>query len=178
MSEAAELSRLIKPRLLPNEPVVIEANESERAALTARFDLSDVASLRAEVSLDRRENGLVANGILRASILQSCAVSGEDFPVTIEETLDLLFVPEGSIDAAPSEDDEIDFDLTSEDCDTIEYAGDAFDLGEAVAQTLGLAIDLYAEGPNADAARSAAGLSDEDTPSGPLADALAALKKG
>ncbi len=177
MSEAVELSRTVKPRILPAEPVVIEANETERAALTARFDLSDVASLRAEVSLDKRENGVAASGTLRASIMQSCAVSGEDFPVAINEAIDLHFVPEGSLDAAPSEDDEIDFDLTSEDCDTIEYTGDAFDLGEAVAQTLGLAIDPYAEGPNAEATRAKAGLSGDDAPSGPLAEALAALKK-
>lgn len=176
MSEV-ELSRLIKPRVLPAQPIVVEANEAECAALAARFGLSKVESLQAEVALEKRENAIAANGVLRAAIMQICAVSGEDFPVSIEEAIDLRFVPEGTLDTAPSEEDDIDFDLTSEDCDTIEYAGDAFDLGEAVAQTLGLAIDPYAEGPEADAARAAAGLSDEQTPSGPLAEALAALKK-
>jgi hypothetical protein len=51
-----------------------------------------------------------------------------------------------------------------------------FDLGEAVAQTLGLAIDPYAEGPNADAARKAAGIVAEGEQDGPMAALLAALK--
>ena len=52
-------------------------------------------------------------------------------------------------------------------------------LGEAIAQTLALAIDPYREGPDADEARKKAGIvSDEDhAPSGPLAEALAGLKK-
>ena len=82
----------------------------------------------------------------------------------------LRFVPLGSI---AHSDDEIELDDAA--CDEIEYEGTAFDLGEAVAQTLALAIDPFAEGPNAEAARKAAGLSDESS-SGPFA-ALAALRK-
>ena len=68
-----------------------------------------------------------------------------------------------------------EIELTAEDCDEIEYEGTAFDLGEALAQTLALAIDPFAEGPNADAFRAQHGL-DGETPTGPFA-ALAALKK-
>ncbi len=50
-----------------------------------------------------------------------------------------------------------------------------FDLGEAVAQSLALAIDPYAVGPSAEQARKDAGLGDEAA-SGPFA-ALAGLKK-
>ena len=79
----------------------------------------------------------------------------------------------------PTDDDTIEIELDAEDLDEIEYAGDTFDLGEAVAQSLGLAFDPYAEGPNADAVRVEKGIaSDEDqAPSGPLAEALKALKK-
>ena len=73
--------------------------------------------------------------------------------------------------------DEIEIELAADDLDEIEYSGITFDLGEAVAQSLGLAIDPYAEGPNADATRKAAGISSDDEPSGPLAEALKALKK-
>ena len=67
-----------------------------------------------------------------------------------------------------------------EDLDEIEYEGDSFDLGEAIAQTLGLAIDPYREGPDADSARRESGIQSDESiqPSGPLAEALAALKKG
>ena len=50
-----------------------------------------------------------------------------------------------------------------------------FDLGEAVAQDLALAIDPYAVGPGAERARKEAGLLDEAA-AGPFA-ALEALKK-
>jgi hypothetical protein len=75
-----------------------------------------------------------------------------------------------------TEDEEIE--LEADDCDEIEFAGEMFDLGEAVAQSLGLAIDPYAEGPDADAARTAAGIVQEGEVRGPLADLLAGLKKG
>jgi Large ribosomal RNA subunit accumulation protein YceD len=168
-----ELSRMIKTRPLPGGPVVIEASPDERAALAARFGLGAVESLRAEVSLEQRPRAIRVTGRLRAAIQQPCAVSGEDFPATIDEPIDLRFAEAGQ--RAPSETEEIE--LEADDCDEIEYAGDMFDLGEAVAQTLGLAIDPYAEGPNADAARKAAGIVLEGEQLGPLADMLAGLKK-
>ena len=168
----AELTRMVKTRPLPGEPLVIEANPAERAALAARFGLGAVERLRAEVALEARPRAIRATGHLSAAILQPCAISGEDFPVTIDEPIDLRFVPQ-SAHALP-QDDDAEIELEADDCDEIEYAGEMFDLGEAVAQTLGLAIDPYAEGPNADAAREAAGIVREGEHDGPLAAMLAA----
>ena len=176
MSEP-ELSRMIKVRPLPGDLIVIEANAVEREALAKRFALSAVHSLEARVSLEAKETAILATGKLSAAIEQACAVSGEDFTVTIDEPLDLRFVRESTYAETENEDGEIEIDLAADDSDEIEYSGDMFDLGEAIAQTLGLAIDPYAEGPAAQEARETAGISDEDTPSGPLAEALAALKK-
>jgi uncharacterized metal-binding protein YceD (DUF177 family) len=155
--------------------VVIEASPEERAALAARFGLGAVESLRAEISLEQKPRAIRASGRLKAAIMQPCAVSGEDFPVTIDEPIDLRFIEENHRPIA--EDAEIELELESDDCDEIDYAGDMFDLGEAVAQTLGLAIDPYAEGPGADAARKAAGIVQEGEQEGPLAALLAGLKK-
>ena len=58
--------------------------------------------------------------------------------------------------------------------DEIPFEGDTVDLGEAVAQSLALAIDPYAVGPEAERVRQEV-LSDEAA-SGPFA-ALAALRK-
>lgn len=171
----SELTRMVKARQLPAAPVVIEANANERAALAARFGLGAIETLRAEVVLEQKPRAIRASGRLRAAIMQPCAVSGEDFPVTIDEPIDLRFVEEGS--HALPDDEDAEIELEADDCDEIEYAGDMFDLGEAVAQTLGLAIDPYAEGPNADAARKAAGIVKEGEQEGPLAAMLAALKK-
>jgi len=169
----SELTRMIKARPLPAGAVVIEASPEERAALAVRFGLGAVESLRAEVALEQKPRAIRATGRLRAAIMQPCAISGEDFPVTIDEPVDLRFVEEHQRPA--TEDEEIE--LEADDCDEIEFSGDMFDLGEAVAQTLGLAIDPYAEGPNADAARAAAGIVQEGEQLGPLADLLSGLKK-
>ena len=84
-------------------------------------------------------------------------------------------MPEGSIHPSLQEDEEIEIELEAEDLDEIEYAGEKFDLGEAIAQSLALAIDPYAEGPNAEEARKKAGIELDDAPRGPLAEALKGL---
>jgi uncharacterized metal-binding protein YceD (DUF177 family) len=131
--------------------------------------------LRAEVALEQKPRAVRATGRLKAAIMQPCAISGEDFPVTIDEPVDLRFVEENP--RPVSADEAIELELEADDCDEIGYSGDMFDLGEAVAQTLGLAIDPYAEGPNANAARKAAGIVAEGEQDGPLAALLAGLKK-
>jgi len=66
-------------------------------------------------------------------------------------------------------------ELSEADCDVIGYEGGAIDLGEAVAETLALALDPFPRSPDADAALREAGvLSEEDA--GPFA-ALKALKE-
>jgi len=65
-------------------------------------------------------------------------------------------------------------EVGAEDLDGMEYTGGAFDLGEALAQDLALAVDPFATGPAAERARQEAGLAGEAV-SGPFA-ALAALK--
>lgn len=169
-----ELSRLIRPRPLPGGAVRIEADEGERAALARRFGIVRIDRLVAIVALTEDDTAITATGTLDADLVQLCAISGEDFPVALHEPLLLRFVPGQD---TPAEFD-LEIELDGDALDEIEYHGEMFDLGEAVAQTLALAIDPYAEGPNADAARRAAGIITDDAPRGPLAEALAALKKG
>lgn len=175
MSAAADLpppefSRPVDPRKLDAKPLVLEASEAERAALAQRFALVSVGSLKAEISLEPDGNAIAARGGLTAAIVQSCAVSGEDLPVSIAENINVRFVPQG----APFKPDE-EIELSADELDEIEYTGTRFDVGEAVAQTLGLAIDPFAEGPGAEKARED-GLVSTPEASGPFA-ALAALKR-
>jgi len=163
-----EFSRPVDERQLTARPVGIEASADERRALARRFALVAIKSLKATVRFERDGEAVRAQGRLSAAIVQSCAISGEDLPVSIEEALVLRFVPERH-----PEDEEIELD--AQDLDEIPFEGDEFDLGEAVAQSLALAIDPYAIGPEADRVRKEAGLGDEAA-SGPFA-ALAALKK-
>ncbi len=171
MSEhESEFSRIVKLHQITGRPLVLEPSKVEMAALADRFSLAAVHRLKAEVTLSADGAIVTANGRLLADILQHCAISGEEFPVHIDEPLSFRFVPETH---APKEEE---IELQAEDCDEIFYKGESFDLGEVVAQGLGLAIDPFARGPNADEFRQQAGILDENTPSGPFA-ALAALKK-
>lgn len=167
---APEFSRVIDLRQIGNKPVHLVADETERRRLAGRFSLSAIDSLEADIELVPEGPVVTATGRLRAAVVQACAVSGEDFPVTLDEPLFVRFVPAVRRDV-PDEEIELDAD----DLDEVEYQGTAFDVGEAVAQSLALAIDPFAEGPNAEAARKAAGLSDPSA-SGPFA-ALSALRR-
>ncbi|GGC42413.1 metal-binding protein [Novosphingobium marinum] len=169
MSEP-ELSRPVDVRQAEGKAMSIVASEAERVALSERFGLVRIDRLEAEIELHRKDRRVTASGTLSADFVQSCAVSAEDLPVSIDEDLLFRFVPPHS-GYEPEEEIEID----AEDCDEIEYEGTHFDVGEAVAQSLALAIDPFATGPEADETRRKAGISDEAS-SGPFA-ALAALKK-
>lgn len=165
----SELAHWIDARHLPAAPVRVEADAAQCAALAQRFGLVTVDSLAGEFALEPDGKAVRASGRITAQIVQSCAISGEDLPVLIDEPLALRFVPEGT---APRPDEELELD--AEDCDEIAMDGTRFDLGEALAQSLALAIDPYAVGPEAEEARRKAGIVDEGA-SGPFA-ALAGLK--
>lgn len=168
-----ELTRIVKRKPLPAEPMIIEANAEERAALARRFAITAVDTLTATLNLSDKGSAVLVEGELRADIVQPCAVSGEDFAHSITEEISLRFVPAAPPPAQP----DMEFELEAEDLDELEYEGESFDLGEAVAQSLGLAIDPYAEGPNADEARAKAGIKSDDAPStGALAEALKGLR--
>ena len=177
MSDAPEFSRMVVAAPLPARPVDLIADEKERAALARRFDLVAVNALHASIDLSEenragRARAVLATGKLEADIVQSCAVSGEDLPVRISDSVVLRFVPD--FEAGGMEGEEA-IELDADACDEIGYEGDRFDLGEAVAQTLGLAIDPFAAGPDAETVRAENPLM-QGEPSGPFA-ALAALKK-
>lgn len=163
-----EFSHRVDRRHLPEEPVALAANTEERAALAKRFGLVRIDSLEAEIRLEPDGEAVKAEGRFRAAVVQSCAVSGDDLPVAIDEAMQLRFVPDAPVTA-----DEVE--LEESELDEVPFDGQMMDLGEAVAQSLALAIDPYAVGPEAERVRQQAGLSDEGA-SGPFA-ALAALKK-
>jgi uncharacterized metal-binding protein YceD (DUF177 family) len=72
---------------------------------------------------------------LTARVVQSCVVTAEPVAAQIDEPFKLRFVaPE--LMASDAE----ELELSDTDCDLIEVDNGAIDLGEAVAQTLGLAL--------------------------------------
>jgi uncharacterized metal-binding protein YceD (DUF177 family) len=150
----SEFSRFYDTARLPIGEQVLEATSEECAALARRFGLVAVNSVVAKVTFEPDGPAVAVAGTLTADVVQSCAVSGEDLPARITEPLTLRFVP------APDERAE-EVELETEELDEIEMDDARFDLGEALAQTLALAIDPYAEGPGAELFRRKAGILSE-----------------
>lgn len=148
--------------------VSIAAEEGERAALAARFGLTGIEKLEATAELARDGDTVTATGRLESEVTQACVASGEPVPARIVEGFALRFVPL----RAESDGDEIE--LAEGDLDQLDYEGSSVDLGEAVAQTMALALDPFPRAPGAEEKLRAAGvLAEEDA--GPFA-ALKALK--
>ncbi len=164
-----EYSHMIDLRQITDGPLTLEPGEAERRRLAGRFGITSIDNMKAVLRMSVDGSRVEVKGRLVAQIVQACAISGEDFPVSINETIALRFVPPVK-DYTPDE----EIEITADDLDEIEYEGTSFDLGEAVAQSLALAIDPFAEGPDADKARAEHKLGG-DVASGPFTG-LAAFK--
>jgi len=148
--------------------VHIAADETERAALAVRFGLLGLGRLEADATLKREGDVVWAEGEAVADYEQACIATGEPLAEHRRLPFHLRFLPE------EQDTGEEEIELNDEDCDTLTHDGGAIDLGEAVAQTLALAIDPFPRGPQADAALREAGVIGEED-AGPFA-ALKALR--
>ena len=112
----------------------IDCDESECAALAARFGFAAVARLSARLKVKRAGPGhWKVTGRLQAEVTQLCGVTGE--PVT--ESVD--FTIEERYCRAAEEETDIDVSL-----DGFEPLVDgAIDLGEVVAQTLAISVNPW-----------------------------------
>lgn len=153
-----EFSRPFRLDALSGEPrgVEIEADPAEREALAARFELVAVDSLTAGARLSRRGDIVEAAGLLRASVTQSCIATAEPVDAKVEEAFRVEFRPPPPAGA----DEEVELD--EQELDVVFYDGGAIDLGEAVAQTLALALNPYPRSPAAEAALREAGVKSEE----------------
>jgi uncharacterized metal-binding protein YceD (DUF177 family) len=170
-----EFSRLYRLDSLSEEPrpVAIEADPAEREALARRFELIALDALSASGTLARRGETVEAAGTLRARVVQSCVATAEPVEAWVEEEYRVEFRP---LPAGGRPEEEIE--LGEGELDVVFHEGGAVDLGEAVAQTLLLALDPYPRSPAAEAALKEAGVKSEEearAESSPFA-ALAALK--
>ncbi|MBV8061492.1 MAG: DUF177 domain-containing protein [Alphaproteobacteria bacterium] len=117
----------------------IKATPKERAALAARFGLIDLPMLRARLQSHASHAGAVVSvvGRLEADVVQPCVVTLEPVAAHIEQDIDVKF---SAIDTTP-EASAIQHDADEDDVEPIE--GGVIDLGELVAQHLGIALNPY-----------------------------------
>jgi uncharacterized metal-binding protein YceD (DUF177 family) len=116
----------------------IAADAEERAALAARFDLLGLDRLEADLQL-RRTGAKVIRliGHLSADLVQACVVSLNPVPAGLEVDFEMFF----SEDVGATEADlTVEYD---QDDPPEPVRGGHIDLGEVVAEQLGLNLDPY-----------------------------------
>lgn len=125
----------------------VEATAEERHALARRFALVELSSLTASAKFDRSADGreLRLRGQLRASVVQSCVVSLDPVASHLEEAIERRYRRLEPGEAMPEPELLVDPDAAE-----VEFLrGASVDLGEVVAEELGLALDPYPRAGNA-----------------------------
>lgn len=168
---APEFSRLVRVDQLGRHAgsTAIVADAAERDALARRFSLLALDLLEADYSFAEEDGAIIARGHVKARLAQPCVATGVPVAETVDTDFLLRFIAE---DGDGSEDEELELD--AEDCDTIGYSGNVIDIGEAVAETVALAMTPYPRSPESDAHLRDAGVLTEEQAS-PFA-ALLSLK--
>ena len=140
------------------------ADEASRSGLMKRFDLATLDSLEAQLSLELDGADVIATGRFTADLAQFCIATNDPVPAHIDEPIHIRFIPE------PMAGGETEIELGADDCDTVFHDGQTIDLGEAVAQSMGLALNPYPRSLVAEKILKAAGVKSEDeiVPSGAL----------
>lgn len=149
-----------------SQNIHLSADETARSGLIKRFDLAALDSLEAEISLKPEGAGILATGRFTAKLAQYCIASTDPVPALLDEPVNIRFIPEPTVRG--------EIELEADDCDTMFHGGQTIDLGEAIAQSLLLALDPYPRSPESEKALKAAGVKSEDE-AAPLG-ALASLK--
>lgn len=147
----------------------IEANEPERAALTARLGLLKLDSLSAEITLRRLSGGALigASGRLKADMVQNCVATLAPVNDHLDETFEETFAPEGY---QPGDDEDVD--------DPPElFDGHEIDLGEIAAQFLSVLLDPYPRAQDAPPPPLAGGSPDAPESRRPFAGLAELLNK-
>jgi uncharacterized metal-binding protein YceD (DUF177 family) len=162
-----EFSRLVPLTRLGRDPFrqKIAATREERKKLARRFGLLALDRLCATVALTRQSDASVLlEASFEAEFVQECVITLEPVRGTASQRFSLLYGPAGT------DEDEVEIDS---DAVTFEpLAGEAIDVGEAVAQELSLALPAFPRDPEA----TIATLATEDAEERPLA-ALARWRK-
>ncbi len=130
----------------PQHSFAIAATEAERRALAKRFGLVSLESLQAQGTLESFDDGRRARltAHFTAQVTQSCVVTLEPVPATLDETFTLDY--DADADPAALSEPELpeNLEFFMEEPDPPDpLVGGMVDVGEAVAEHLALALDPY-----------------------------------
>jgi uncharacterized metal-binding protein YceD (DUF177 family) len=146
------LRRPIRVESITLRPVAAEVvpEQPDLPAIAAFLGVASVEALEASYSLSRNGERVKLEGMIKASLHQSCVVTLDPFPVELNVPIKLDFAPEAEIAAMakPSEDDEIDIEVLLNEEEPPESIVDGvIDLGAVTLEFLALSLDPYPRKP-------------------------------
>jgi uncharacterized metal-binding protein YceD (DUF177 family) len=167
-----EFSRTVKLDQLGSaeHAVLLTASPAECTALATRFSLISIDSLTASVGLRMIDDCITLKGRFNAALVQPCAASAAPIALSFDEPLLIKFM------SAEAHGPDAEIELDADDCDFAEHDGQMIDVGEAVAQSLALALDPFLRAPNADTVLKAVGVKQEGEEAVGAFAGLAALR--
>lgn len=163
------LSRPLRVDTIPGNGLetVVEASAEERGALAREFGLPAIETLVGRYAVQRRGRTVHVDGKVTAAVTQTCVVTLESFPATVEEEVALKFTDD-PVKLDPGEEPgEHESPVDAPD----PIVDGRIDLGEVTAEFLALGLDPYPRKPGVDFAW------DEGAPEPSPFAALEALKK-
>jgi uncharacterized metal-binding protein YceD (DUF177 family) len=137
------------------------AHADECQSLAQRFDLLALDSLDADVCLTPQGQDVVLTGTLRAQLVYRCRVTSKPLPAKVEEAINLVYKASEAKTAEHAHGANVaglEIELDAQDLDVEWLDPQGIDVGEAIAQTLSLALDPYPRAEDADQALSALGI--------------------
>lgn len=143
-----EFSRITQLSDIPDDGITlnVEATAEERQGLAGRFDAVAVEMLTAEVTLSPKHDRThwQLDGRVLAKAVQICVVTLDPVPVNIEFSFKRLYATTPDEKATAEVQHECNEVLTPDQEDAPEpLPGGAIDMGEAVAEEFGLALDPF-----------------------------------
>lgn len=142
------------PQLPYSEPVrlhqigsgvkrTLTPDAAARARIARALDLASLDAVEAEVNLVPTAAGWTLSGRVRAELAQTCGITLEPLPLTIDEAFSVQLAEPGD-----EESDEIVITLEDESPDVVEDG--QIDLGQYVVEQLALHLDPFPRKPGAE----------------------------
>ncbi len=174
-SAALPFSRPVSVRAIPDSglTMTIDATPEECQALQELAGVVAISRLQARFDLVPKGPAIRVQGVVSANVTQLCSVTLDPFEATLDEPIELVFMPQANVDAwIASHRTRPDHDLACTDDPPDVIVDGKIDLGAAAAEFLVLGLPPYPRKPGVDFLPEP----EDDEPS-PLAAALAQWKK-
>lgn len=120
----------------------LEPDAAARARIARALDLASLDAFTAELTVAPASTGWRLSGRLHAEAVQTCGITLEPLPVTIDDSFSVALAEE-----ADSESDEIVIPLDDESPDLVEEG--RIDLGQYAVEQLALRLDPFPRKPGA-----------------------------